>query len=34
VLSHRVPARGLRAALGVAVGLSALVLAADALHAS
>lgn len=33
VLSHRVPARGLRVALGVAVGLSALVLAADALHA-
>jgi hypothetical protein len=32
VLSHRVPARGLRAALGVVVGLSALVVAADALR--
>jgi uncharacterized membrane protein YfcA len=31
-LSHRLPTRGLRAALGAVVALSALVLAADALH--
>jgi uncharacterized membrane protein YfcA len=34
VLSHRLPTRGLRAALGVVVGLSALVLAADALRST
>ncbi len=32
VLSHRTPARGLRAGLGVVVGLSAVMLLADALH--